>query len=324
MNLTEMKPPFIRGETSVASMMRDMLFALTLLLALPVVRYGPRPAVAAALTVLVCVLCELLFTLMQTKTTGLSDGSAAVTGMVVALLLPVNAPLWLPCAAGAFAIAAAKAPFGSTGRNPFNPAAAGLAFAAVCWPQLVFSYAATGSDPLPLFGDCAVQTAPSPAAVLKQGLPPNILPFEMLWGNFAGPAGATAVLVVAACGLYLFCKRVAQWEITACFLLAVIVIAALFPRAVFDPLSSVKYELLSGSVLFCSVFMVTDPVTSPHTTAARCVYGLLSGALVMAFRWFGAYEQGAVFAVLLSNAAAPVLDDLVFRFRGWGGELADA
>lgn len=324
MNLKDRTPPFIKGEISVASMMRDMLFALALLLVLPVVRYGPRPAATALVTAFVCMATELLFTLIQTKTTGLNDSSAMVTGAIIALLSPVNVPLWLPCTAGVFAIAVAKGPFGSTGRNPFNPAAAGLAFAIICWPQQMFSYAAPESQVLPVFGDAAVQTVSSPAAVLKGGLPPRILPFEMLWGNFAGPVGATAVLVVAACGLYLFARRIAHWEITVCFLLAVVAIALLFPRAVFDPLSSVKYELLSGSVLFCSVFMVTDPVTSPHTTAARCVYGLLSGALVMAFRWFGAFEQGAVFAVLISNAVAPILDDLVFRIRGWGGELADA
>lgn len=324
MNLEVRKPPFIKGETSVASMMRDMLFAMALLLVLPVARFGLRPAVTAALTALVCMVTELLFTLVQTKTTGLNDSGAMVTGMVIALLSPVNVPLWLPCAAGVFAVAVAKGPFGATGRNPFNPAAAGLAFAAICWPQQMFSYAAPASGVLPVFGDAAVQTAASPAAVLRQGLPPRILPFEMLWGNFAGPAGATAALVIAACGLFLFAKRIAHWEITVCFLFAAAAIAFLFPRAVFDPVSSVKYELLSGSLLFCSVFMVTDPVTSPHTTAARCLYGLLAGALVMAFRWFGAFEQGAAFAVLIADAAAPMLDDMVFRVRGWGGELADA
>ena len=85
-------------------------------------------------------------------------------------------------------------------------------------------------------------------------------------------------------------------------------------------MTSVKYELLSGSLFFCSVFMVTDPVTSPHTAAGRCVYGAFAGAMVMVFRYFGAYEQGACFAVLFANAAAPLFSAAVCRVKGWEGK----
>lgn len=306
-------------------MMRDMLFTLTLLLILPIVRFGARPAVMAVLTAAVCAVSELFFNLIQTKSTGISDCSALVTGMMIVMLMPVNAPMWLPCAAGVFAIVVAKGPFGSTGRNPFNPAAAGFAFAAICWPQLVFSYYNPESAAvLPLFADCTVQTVASPAAVLKSGLKPGILPFEMLWGNFAGPVGTTAILVIAACALYLFFKRTARWEITFCFLITAALIAAFFPRIACSPLTSVKYELMSGSLLFCSVFLVTDPVTSPHTAFGRCLYGAFAGALIMAFRTFGAFEQGAAFAVLIANVSAPLLDDLMCRAKGWEGELNEA
>lgn len=324
MNLKRTNVPLIRSESTVASMMRDALFALVLLLVLPVVRYGFRPAVMAVVTGAVCAVSEVLFNLIRKLNRGLSDCSPMVTGFIIALMMPVNATLWLPCTAGLFAILVAKGPFGSTGRNPFNPAAAGIAFVTVCWPSLVFSYC----DPelvrnLPLFADCSVPTAVSPDAVLKSGLKPQILPFDMLWGDFPGPVGTTAVLVVAACGLYLFLKRTARWEITAFFLAAAAFIAAFFPRIACSAMTSVKYELLSGSLLFCSVFLVTDPVTAPHTTAGRCMYGAFAGAMVMVFRRYGAYQQGAVFAVLIANALAPLMDDLVFRARGWGSELRE-
>ncbi len=325
MNLHKRIAPFIKSDVSVASMMRDVLVALTLLLVLPVVRFGARPAVMAALTALVCAVSEILFNLIQTKSTGISDCSSMVTGMILVMLMPVNAPMWLPCAAGVFAIVVAKGPFGSTGRNPFNPAAAGFAFAAICWPQLVFSYFNPASSAvLPPLADCFVETVPSPAAVLKSGLKPSIVPFEMLWGNFAGPIGSTAVLVIAACALYLVFKRTARWEIIFFFLAAAALIAAFFPRIACSPLTSVKYELMSGSLLFCSVFMVTDPVTAPHTPVGRCLYGAFAGAMLMVFRTFGAFEQGAAFAVLIANASAPLFDDLVFRAKGWGGELDEA
>lgn len=325
MNLQKMRGPFIKREASVASMMRDMLFALALLLILPVIRYGARPAVMAALTAAVCAVSEIIFNLVQTKSTGISDCSSLVTGLILVMLMPVNAPMWLPCAAGVFAVIVAKGPFGSTGRNPFNPAAAGFAFAAVCWPQLVFSYYNPDTAAvLPPFADCFVSTAASPAAVLKSGLKPAIVPFEMLWGNFPGPIGATAVLVIGACALYLYFKRTARWEITVCFLAAAALIAAFFPRIACSPLTSVKYELLSGSLFFCSVFLVTDPVTSPHTAFGRCLYGALAGVLIMMFRFYGAFEQGAAFAVLLANACAPLIDDAICRAKGWRGELSEA
>lgn len=325
MNLHKSSVPLVKGGATVASMMRDVLFALALLLVLPIIRYGWRPAVMAVLTAAVCAVAELLFSLIQTRNSGLNDCSPMVTGFIIVMLLPVNAPMWLPCVAGLFAIVVAKCPFGSTGRNPFNPAAAGMAFATVCWPNLVFTYCDPNtSKNLPLLADCAVRAAVSPDAVLKTGLKPQILPFDMLWGVFPGPLGTTAVLVVAACGLYLFFKRTARWEISLCFLLAAALIAAFFPRIATSALTSVKYELLSGSLLFCAVFLVTDPVTSPHTAFGRCLYGLLAGALVMVFRLFGAFQQGAVFAILIANAAAPLIDDLMFRAKGWGGELLEA
>jgi Predicted NADH:ubiquinone oxidoreductase, subunit RnfD len=325
LNLQKTSVPLVKSGATVSSMMRDVLFALALLLILPVLRFGFRPLVMAVLTAAVCAAAELLFNLIQTRNTGLSDCSPMVTGFIIVMLMPVNAPMWLPCAAGLFAIVVAKGPFGSTGRNPFNPAAAGLAFATVCWPELVFSYCDPASvKNLPLFADCSVPAAVSPDAVLKSGLKPQIVPFDMLWGVFPGPLGTTAVLVVAACGLYLFFKRTARWEITTFFLIAAGLIAAFFPRIACSPLTSVKYELLSGSLLFCSVFLVTDPVTSPHTTVGRCLYGAIAGAMVMVFRTVGAYQQGAVFAVLIANAVAPLIDDLVFRARGWGGELREA
>jgi Na+-translocating ferredoxin:NAD+ oxidoreductase RnfD subunit len=126
--------------------------------------------------------------------------------------------------------------------------------------------------------------------------------------------------VIAACGLFLYLKRTARWEITFFFLAAAVVIAAFFPRIACSPLTSVKYELMSGSVLFCSVFLVTDPVTSPHSVRGRCVYGLLAGVLVMLFRYYGAFEQGATFAVLIANALAPIIDGLFVSTEKWEEE----
>ncbi|WP_255575635.1 RnfABCDGE type electron transport complex subunit D [Caproiciproducens faecalis] len=324
MTLNEARAPYVKSEASVSSMMRDVLFALLMLLVLPVVHYGVRPLVMAGVTMLACAVCEILFSLIQTRSISLSDGSSLVTGMVIAMLMPLNAPLWLPCAAAAFAILVAKMPFGSIGHTPFNPAAAGVAFAALCWPKEMFSYFDPAvSQSIPPYQDFTAVLTHSPAAVLKNGLKPDILPLDMLWGVFAGPLGATGILVIAACGLFLFLKRTARWEITASFLLAATLIAAFFPRIACSPLTSVKYELMSGSLLFCSVFMVTDPVTAPHRMLGRILYGAFAGFLIMMFRRFGAFEQGAAFAVLIANAAAPQIDSLLCGTLRLGDELYD-
>lgn len=324
MTLNEARAPFVKSEASVSSMMRDVMFALAMLLVLPVVHYGIRPLVMAGVTMLACALYEILFSLIQTKSISLSDCSSMVTGMIIVMLMPLNAPLWIPCAAAAFAILVAKMPFGSIGHTPFNPAAAGVAFATLCWPKQMFSYfnpAAAGT--IPAYEDFTAALAPSPAAVLKSGLKPGILPLDMLWGVFAGPLGTTGILIICACGLFLFLKRTARWDITVSFLIAAALIAAFFPRIACSSLTSMKYELMSGSLLFCSVFMVTDPVTAPHRALGRILYGAFAGFLIMMFRRFGAFEQGACFAVIIANAAAPQIDALLVGSQRLGDEPYD-
>jgi len=306
--------PFVKSGPSASAMLNQTLAALAAMLIVPTVRYGARPAAMAVMAVLTCAACEAFCSLMRYGKLRIDDSSFAVTGLTAVMLTPVNAPVWLPCAACAAAQLAAKAPFGRYGRPPFNIAAVAGAFAALCWPLESFTY----MDPakpftLPPFGACEYTAAVSPAAVLKNGLKPDVQPLDMLWGTGVGAIGTTAALVIAACGLFLFIRRAASLETTVSFLLVCALLAAFFPRIACSPLTSVKYELLSGSLLFCSVFMVTDPSTSPKTFAGRCVYGALAGGLLMAVRYFGAFGQGACFAVLLADAAVPLIDNFSFK-----------
>lgn len=288
------KPPFLRSGQTVSTMMKDMLLALVLLLPLPTVHYGTHVLWVAAASVASCFISEIAACMIAKRQVDISELSSVVTGLIIAMLMPPLAPLWLPILAGAFAVLAARVPFGFTGNNPFNPAAAGVAFVTVFWPQRVFSF-----------------SEPSAASVLKEGLKPNQIPSEMLWGTDGGAIGTTAVLVVAACAVYLIVKKTVSWRITVCFLAAAGLMALLFPRIMVTPLTSLKYELLSGSLLFCSVFLITDPVTSPRTHVGKALYGAVAGVLVMLMRRYGAFEQAACFAVLLMNAVSPVIDSFV-------------
>lgn len=204
--------PCLRKERSVPSLMWNVTLALCTLLVLPTVYYGWRPLAMAFVTVALCCLAEVAVCLVRRRTIH-SDPSLLVTGLVIALLMPVNAPFWMPAVAALFAVLVVRAPFGGTGCTPFNPAAAGVAFVTICWPERMFSYVnSTIGWVLPVFGDCTYMEVRSPAGVLKEGLKPDIVPLEMLWGRFVGPMGTTAMLVIGACGLFLVFRRIANWE----------------------------------------------------------------------------------------------------------------
>ena len=304
--------PHYRRSESVREMMADMLIPLALLLVIPVVNHGARPLVVVGICMLTCLLCEVVFCLFTGHDVMVSDLSFAVTGSIVAMLLPVNVPFRVAVIACAFAVLVVKMPFGGTGRAPFNPAAAGVAFVTLSFPSLVFSYRDPSSTVamLPFASSPVAETVSSPAALLKEGARPALLQEEMLLGHFAGPMGATAVLVIAACALYLVFRRSARWEIMASFVGASALFAAVFPRLNTGRLDSVLFELLSGSLVFCAVFMATEPSTSPKTPLGRCLFGFLAGVTTMLFRYYGVYEQGGCFALLLVNALSSSLDRL--------------
>ena len=303
------RPPFLRSEEPVDAMMRDAVFALLALLALPTVFYGPRVLLMAACTAAACAACEFLFLLFARRELRFPECSCVVTGLVVTMLMPAGAAFWIPALAGAFAILVVKMPFGGLGCNPFQPAAAGVAFVTLLRPAELFSYPDPAGGWLPLSpGGIAYAAAESPAAALRSGVHPSMAPLDMIWGRTPGPLGTTAALVLAACALYLFARRAADWKLTAGFLAASGAYAALFPRVVGSALTSLKYEWLAGSLLFAAVFLVTDPVTAPRTRAGKFASGAIAGVLTMFLREFGRFEQSACFAVLLANLCRPFLD----------------
>lgn len=318
--------PYVRSTHSLRHMMLDVILALCVLMIIPVVETGPRLAVTAACTVAVCVLCEIVFSLIARTPIGVNDLSCVVTGLVITLLMPVNVPQWLPMLAAGFAILAAKAPFGGTGRAPFNPAAAGIAFVTVCFPGQCFQ--ALPFEQFPWWGDCQGDPQATAAALLQQGMRPEPGGVGRLWNLAAGPAGQTALLVLLAAGIYLVIRRTAPWDGAACCLAGAALAAFLFPRAVGSRWESVCFELFAGSLMFCAIFLVGEPSTSPHTRLGRCLYGLGVGALTILLRHVGPYEEGVCFAVLLANPFTPVLDRFAWRIRGGrarkkeGGEAA--
>ena len=308
--------PHFRALESARSIYLDAIIPLVMLLIIPFIYNGFRVLMLAALSVLTCALSEVLFCVLSRRSITAGDLSCVITGLIIALMLPVTVPYYIAIFAGLFAVLIAKMPFGGFGRNPFNPAAAGMAFVTVCYAQEVFKYRDTKLlSHISAFNAAEFVPVNSPAAQLAKGVRPDIVSSEMLLGNFPGPMGTTAALVIAACALYMIMRGTIKWQIPVCFVLSAALIAFCFPRIGGGRIDSVVFELLSGSLLFCAVFMATDPVTSPKTAWARALFGTACGVSTMLLRRFGAYEEGVIFAILALNALAPALDRLVFKVK---------
>ena len=309
------KAPFLRRSDKLTHMTADVLITLVALCIFSAFYYGFRPVLLVLTGMITAMLCETVVCLLLRRKPSVNDGTAAVTGALIGMMISPLSPYWLPAIAAAFAIIVVKMPFGGTGRNVFNPAAAGIAVVTQCFSTRLFTYPDPGSGiSLPLTGPMTgIPTELSPANLIATGGNPQYPWYTLLSGDFAGPIGATAVVVLAACLLYLFIRRTVSPLTVLPYLAVCALIAALFPRTAGSASASVALELCSGYLLFGGIFLLTDPVTSPRYWLSRIVYGLLAGILVMVLRHVGRFEEGVCFAILLVNAIAPMLDRWCWR-----------
>ncbi len=315
MNFKMAHAPHLRCSERGSQMCADLLIVFAPLCVISAIYYGVRPVLLVLTGLLSAVLFETFGYLLMRRKPKISDGSAAVTGVLIGSLVSPLSPYWLPVAGAAFAIFAVKMPMGGSGRNLFNPAAAGLAAVTLCFPGFFFTYPDPGLGiPLPLSSRALseVITLSSPAAQLASGGQTLYSPTMLLLGNFPGPIGATAIAILLACGLFLLVRRTITPYIIFPYLATCALLAALFPRVSGGLTGSVMAELCSGYLLFCGIFMLNDPVTAPRHWLGRTAFGVLAGLFVMLMRYFGRFEEGACFAILLVNAFATTLDRL-----GW-------
>lgn len=317
--MRETRAPWLHSGSRTDHFVWDVEIALLALLAYSCFCYGLRPAVLVLLSVVSALFCELAGNAVRHQRPTVFDGTAMVTGTMIGLLMSPITPYWVPVLASAFAIVVVKIPFGGTGRNVFNPAAAGVALATQCFPTRVFLYpdaAANARLPLWELPDTIV-TKVSPAAELAAGAASDFAFADVAWGELSGPIGATALFVLIAGAAFLFLRRTASPYITLPYVAVCALIAALFPRAEGGILHNIALELCSGYLLFAGVFLLNDPVTSPRFNPARIVYGVIAGMMVMLLRHTGRFEEGACFAVLLMNACAPLIDRGCWHFINW-------
>lgn len=305
---------------------KDICWMMIPLLCMAAYYYGPRPLVMCAVAMLTGNLCDRLVSVLRQRPYVQDDFSNECFALVIAMLLPASAQWYVVVFAVLAGVLIGKEAFGGYGSYPFHPAAVGYAVAAVSWPEQVFRYPVPHIM-LPMNGTEGVTLTTGISEMLKNGGLPTVDSFDLLLGNYAGPMGATAALVVLSCALFLLVRRDIHIETPLCFVLVCALVAFFAPRqadlvgtAVLETipqrLAVVRYELLSGAVLYGAVFLLGEPYTNPRNRLGRVLYGLLVGAAAMAFRYYGVYETGMCFGLLAVSSVSGWLDRLVARMRG--------
>jgi electron transport complex protein RnfD len=255
--------------------------------------------------------------LMKTKPS-LWDGSAAVTGVLLAFNVPSNLPVWMIIIGSLVAIGVAKMSFGGLGKNLFNPALAGRVFLLIsfpvqmtAWPKAVesrFAYldATTGATPLGILKEGLKNG--QPMSDLMKDIPEYA---QMFLGNMSGSLGEISAVALLIGGLYLIWKKVITWHIPVSVLGTVVLFTGLLWLINPDKYADPVFHLLAGGIILGAVFMATDMVTSPMTPAGQIIFGVGIGLMTCIIRVFGAYPEGVSFAILIMNAFVPLIDKYV-------------
>ncbi len=299
--------PHIRASITTSSVMRDVCIALLPALVASVIFFGVRALYLTVLSVLFCVGFEYLWQRILKKPITVSDGTAFVTGMLLALNMPVTAPWWLLLVGAFVAIVIAKQFFGGVGNNFINPALAGRAFLLASWPVLMTRWAEPFKTGFFIPSDLV--SSATPLAILKNpeaGTLPELS--DLFFGNIGGCLGETSALALLLGGIYLVARKVISPRIPLAYILTVAVLTFIFPNSGLSATESMLRNVLSGGLMLGAIFMATDYVTSPITKRGQIIMGLGCGILTFVIRRFGGYPEGITYAILLMNVATPLID----------------
>lgn len=294
-------PHIAAAGLSARSMMLDVLLALTPVIAVAIHQHGPAALGRILLAAAACALTEAACDKARNRAHALANGSAVLTGILLALSLPPTASLHMLLLGSLVSIGLGKAVFGGLGHNLFNPAMVGRAFVSVAFPAEV-SGAAYLADGL---------TGATPLTAFKLTGTPAPL-HELALGSLPGSLGEVSALACLAGGLYLLLRRSAAWQIPLALLSTLLILSTLRHAAANTPDTwTALHDLLSGAALFGALFIATDPVTSPLSHKGRLLFGAGTGALTWFFRTFSGYPEGLMFAVLLMNAFTPLINQFL-------------
>ena len=305
--LTVSSSPHVHQEASTRTIMRDVLIALMPALVFSVYNFGIRALTVTLVSVLSCYGFEKLWNKMMKKHDKSYDLSACVTGMLLAFVCPVTIAYWQIVIGAAFAILLVKMLFGGLGRNVVNPALAGRAFM-MSWPVAMSTWILPGlRNAAAVVNPVDVATAATPLANMHQGVMPEASLWDMAWGTIGGCIGETSAIMLLIGLLYLLIRKVIRITIPAAYIGTVAVLTFLFPMG--NPgFEWMLCHLFGGGLMLGAIFMATDYVTSPLTTKGQIVYGIGCGILTVVIRYFGGYNEGVSYAILIMNCCVMLLD----------------
>lgn len=313
--LTAGSSPHIKDHSNTRRIMTDVIIALIPAIFLGIYRFGWYAAAIILVAVLAAVGSEWLFAVLTKKEHTITDGSAVVSALLLALTLPPRVPLWIPVFGSVFAILIVKCVFGGIGNNFVNPALAARAMLAASWPVHMTTFTEPVNSLIDFSGRADIVSVATPLsdAGSLTNWPADISGFgEKLLGNSAGAIGEVSLLAIAIGAAYLIWRKVIRLEAPLACLLSFSFFAWLWQGAP-DQLfrGNVPGELMFGGILFASIFMVTDYSTTPMSKKGQIIFGVSVGFLTVVIRHFGDYPEGVTYAILLMNLCVPLIDRLL-------------
>lgn len=299
-------PHFHSGE-SIPRVMWAVVISLLPALLASIYFFGYRALQIEVIAVVSAVLTEAAIQKLRGRPVTISDGSAAVAGLLLAFNLPVGVPLWLPAVGSAFGIAIGKQAFGGLGHNIFNPALVGRVFVMHSWLPLM----TTWHQAIPgkfIYDNLDAMTAATPLGAAKEGLH-NLTPAaDMFWGNIGGCIGETSAFALLMGGVFLLCRGYIRWQTPVSFVASVAALTWLLPVKEGALALSPIGHILGGGLLLGAIFMATDMVTTPVTGGGMLIFGLGCGIITSLIRLYGGFPEGVCYSILIMNAFTPLID----------------
>ncbi len=319
-NLLNISPsPHAKSKENTRKLMFGVVIALMPALFTSIYYFGSGAIIVTATSIISCMLFEFLIQkYILKKPVSISDGSALVTGLLLAFNLPSNIPVYMIVIGSLVAIGIAKMTFGGLGNNPFNPALVGRVFMLISFPVQMTSW------PKPMgfaTGYIDASTGATPLAIIKEGVKngeslgqlmekvPSAI--NMFLGNMGGSLGEVAAIALIIGLVYMLFKKIITWHIPVTVVGSVAIFTTILwlvnPEKNADPM----FHILSGGLLLGAIFMATDYVTSPMNPKAMIIYGIGIGVLTVIIRVYGAYPEGVSFAILIMNAFVPLMNTYI-------------
>lgn len=291
--------PHIHTKTTTQSIMRDVIIALLPVSVAAVVLFGIKALFNIAVCVIAAVLSEFVFNLLAKKKQTVSDLSAVVTGLLLALNLSTKANVWQCVIGSVFAIVIVKCLFGGIGCNFANPAITARVF-------LLMSFAQIGGGVATNYQTDLIASA-TPLETIKTGATENLPSLlDMFLGNRGGAIGETCAVAILLGGIYLIARKVIRWHTPVIFIATVFVLSLIIKQ----DLTLALYEVLGGGLLLAAFFMATDYSTTPINKYGKMVFAFGCGVITVLIRFWGAYPEGVSFAILLMNILSPYIEKL--------------